>query len=129
MRRARIDPPWPSRRATSREGRTMQRVLQNRRTRAAGVLAAVAVLFGTVLLAALPSGAATQGFVTGIGPNLHVTGTVPGSSNTITGRAGLINFDLEGTPTSAYCIEVTMAIRTGEPMTENPWSAANVPYL
>jgi len=59
-----------------------------------------------------------------------VTGTVPGHGS-VTGSAGLIEINLEGKTTFAYCIEVLEDLLKGSsnPMDASPWSSANVPNL
>src|SRR5205814_1078560 len=103
------------------EGRTMQKLLSQRRARSAATVAAALSLLAMLVMAALPSSATTTGFVpnsgcqmtlitgktfnTCVGPVMRISGSTPTKAN-VNDVAGLIEFNLDGKTTFMYCIDL-----------------------
>jgi hypothetical protein len=137
---------WVLPRIQVEEGRTMQEFLSQRRARSVATVGGALLLLVALILAAMPSSAATTGFVpdsgcqmtlitgktfnTCVGPVMRISGTTPTNAN-VNEIAGLIEFNLEGKTTFMYCVDLPTVLRTGsgEPMTETPWTGSTVPNL
>src|SRR5947209_13515882 len=120
----------------------MQEFLSQRRARSVATVGGALLLLVALILAAMPSSAATTGFVpnsncrmtlitggtfnTCVGPVMRISGSTPTSAN-VNEIAGLIELNLEGKTTFMYCVDLPTVLRTGsgEPMTETPWTASD----
>src|SRR5439155_7586225 len=117
--------------------------LTQRRVRSVATVGGALLLLVGLILAALPSGAATTGFVpnsgcqmtlitgqtfnTCVGPVMRISGTTPTNAN-VNEIAGLIEFNLEGKTPLMYCVDLPTVLRTGpgETMMETPWTGSTV---